>query len=595
MPTLKIVGFDGIVPRASPTMLGDVQAQIADNVKLYARELRYWKGPTLAASPATAGINTIWRYYAGGSGPYWLTWTNNVDVVTSPTTDTTDYRIYYTGDGAPKKSNLSLITTGSGDYPRGWYNMGVPAPTAAPTVTRVGSGASPENRVYVYTHVSTFGTLTEESAPSPASASVLCGSGDSVTVNGFAAAPTSNYNITARRIYRSVTGATTTDYEFVTEIPVGTSSYSDSLTAAQLGSSLSTLGWDPPVSGLSGLCVLPTGALCGFSGNTVYFSEPFFPHAWPTAYALNVPHPIVGLGVIGTSVAVMTTRYPYFIHGGIPGQMTVERVPILEPCVSKNTIATTEQGIVYASPNGLIALGPSARGLITEQLFRRSEWQAITPAGIKAVVYDGKYIALYSDNTQKSFVVDPTDIPALSNISIQASAAHVDSGTGNLYYVDKNNNKIYQADADDNNPLSYSWKSKRFTLPHSTSWSVLKLDANFNQNDLAALRQAARAAVAAANAALLSGDLLGAVNTTALNVRDVNGSAMQNLPPDAASRTAVVRLYGEGGKLETTLTVSSWNPIRVPPFKSRQFEIEVVANMDVRSVEVATTMSEIIQ
>jgi hypothetical protein len=593
MPSLKIAGFDGLVPRASATMLGDTQAQQADNVKLYARELRYWRGPTLTESPATSNIKTIWRYYASGGSTYWLVWSNNVDVVTSPTTDTTDYRIYYTGDSVPKKSNLSLITTGAGDYPRGWLHMGVPAPTAAPTVTRVGSGAGPETRVYVYTHVSTFGSVTEESAPSAASSAVLCGTGDSVTVNGFAAAPSTNYNITHRRIYRVVSGTSTTGYQLVAEIPVGTASYSDSLTAAQLGEELGTIGWDVPPTTLSGLTVLPTGALCGFSGNTVYFSEPFYPHAWPSAYALNVPHEVVGLGVVGSSVVVATTRYPYFIHGGTPGNMSVERVPILEPCVSKNSIASTKDGILYASPNGLVALGAAARQVITNALFRRDEWQDLQPDIFKAAVYDGKYIAMYGDDVHKSFVLSSDDVPALSNISTQATALHIDSRTGDLYYVSLADNKIYKADDDEDNPLTFTWKSKRFALPQATSFSALRVDANYSQSDLADARAAQIAAIQASNAALFSGALGGALNEAALDVYDVNGSVLQNLPNTATNRTAQVLLYGENGELEASLEVTSWSPLRIPPFKSRQIEIQVVGNMDIRSVQLATTVAEL--
>lgn len=594
MPQLKIAGFDGLVPRQSATMLADNQAQQADNVKLYSRELRYWRGPTFSYSPATAGIQTIWRYYSSATDPIWLTWAADVDIVTSPMADLTDYRIYYTGDSVPKKSNESLITTGAGDYPRGWRHMGVPAPTGAPTVTRVGAGASPEDRVYVYTYVSTFGSVTEESAPSPASAIVQCGTGDSVTVNGFTAAPTTNYNITARRIYRSVSGSSTDSYQFVAEIPIGTASYSDSLTAAQLGEVISTIGWGVPPTNLTGLVSLPGGSLAGFAGNTVYFSEPFYPHAWPAAYALNVPHPIVGLGVIGSSIVVATDRYPYFIHGGIPGQMSVERIPILEPCLSKSSIASTEAGVMYASPNGIVALGPNIRGVITNKLFRRDEWQAISPAAYKAAVYDGKYMALFDEGDGDSFLVSSDDIPALSKIDIHATAVTVDSESGDLYYVDPFDNDVYQADADELNPLYYEWKSKRFALPAATTFSVLKLDADFSQADLAAAYAAQLADLIAANQALFSGNLYGELNGAALNVYDVNGSILQNLPAEASARTAQVMLYGDG-ELQTTLTITSWDPVRIPPFKSRELEIKIVGNMSVRSVALATTAIELRQ
>ena len=373
MPAIKIMGFDGLVPRMSATLLSDNQAQIAENVKLHSRELRFWRGSTAQSATMVANTRSIYKYYASSPTPYWLVWASEgVDVVASPITDTTDYRIYYTGDGVPKKTNEALASTGAGAYPRGWLNMGVPAPTGAPTLATDGGSGTTEQRAYVYTYVSTFGSLKEESAPSPPT-SISTLPGGTVTVKGFTTAPTTNYNITHRRIYRSVTGATTDSYQFVAEIPVATTSYDDTKTVAQLGETITTIGWTPPPSNLAGLVALPGGALAGFSGNTIYFSEPFYPHAWPTRYAINVPSKIVGFGVFGTFVAVMTDRYPYIINGGIPGAMSVERVPSLEPCISKQSIISNEGGVMYASPNGLMQIGPGAVGIQTNALFRRDE------------------------------------------------------------------------------------------------------------------------------------------------------------------------------------------------------------------------------
>lgn len=687
MPKLQIAGFDGIIPRSSATTLGDNQAQQADNVKLYSKELRYWRGSSSTFTPAISNISSIYKYY-GASNSYWLTWQNDVNVVLSPTTDTSDYRIYYTGDGVPKKANESLITTGTGAYPRGWLNMGVPAPTGAPTVaggslsrtvtisiaspavitlaahgfklgaavqfsttgalptgltagttyyivnittdtfqvaTTSGGAAitttgtqsgtqsvfsvdNPESRAYVYTYVSTFGSVQEESAPSPASTIVTVYNGAAVTINGFTAAPTTNYNITSRRIYRTVSGTTSDNYLFVAEIPIATTSYTDNLTAQQLGNAITTIGWTTPPSDLAGIVALPSGALAGFSGNTVYFSEPYYPHAWPLKYAVNVPHKIVGIGVFGTSIVVATDRYPHIINGGIPGAMSVERVPILEPCLGKRTLVSDQDGVLYASPNGLVAVGYSTRGIVTNALFRRDEWQAINPSLINATTYDGKYIAMYSSALSgvNSFVLSRDDIPALSKVLWQASAVHVDSKSGSLYYCASADGVIYQADADDLNPLTYTWKSKRFALPQPTTFSAIRLDADYTQSSTAAAYQSQLSAIKAHNATLFSSNLLGTLNSTTLNYSyndsfyssfpyrgvTVNGSILTDLPPSASSRTAQVLIYGDG-VLQTTLNLTSFDAIRIPSFKTRDIEIVVRGNISVRSVTLATTVQEL--
>ena len=93
MPKLSIVGFDGIIPRTSPTMLADSQAQVAENVKLYSHELRYWRGPVAQTATLPANTQSIYKYYAAAVDPYWLAWaSNNVDVALSPLADVSDYR-----------------------------------------------------------------------------------------------------------------------------------------------------------------------------------------------------------------------------------------------------------------------------------------------------------------------------------------------------------------------------------------------------------------------------------------------------------------------------------------------------------------------
>lgn len=597
MPQLQIMGFDGLVPRMSPTMLGDNQAQVATNVKLYSRELRYWRGNTWAATPAIANVQTIYKYYTTGD-PAWLAWDKDVDIVRSPITDTVDFRLYYTGDGVPKKTNAALALSGLGPYPAASLNLGVAAPLASLTPTRVGSTdydvTTAETRIYVYTKISTFGSLSEESAPSPVSNQVTVYSGDSVSLAGFPTSQLEGENVTALRIYRSVTGATTDSFLFVKEIPFGTATTDDTLGIAELGEALPTLGWDAPVDDLAGLVALPNGSLAGFSGNTVYFSEPFYPHAWPAAYALNIPDRIIGLGVYAMSVVVMTDRNPYIISGSGPGAFSVERVPMLEPCVSKRSITSDEFGVLYASPNGMVGIGPSVRSVVTAQLFRRDEWQARQPSLIAGAIMDGRYFAIYptANASQQAMVISRDDIPALSNIDINATAVHVDSRTAKLYFADATDGKIYEADSNDLSPLSYLWRSKRFVLPHAATWSALKLDGVYSDVEQVDAYNASVQQIIDANKLIFAQPLEGALNEAPLNARDVNGSILQNVPPLAEIRTAKVTLYAEGIKF-AELDVTSFSPVRIPPFKARDVEIEIEGNINVRSVRLATTVSEL--
>jgi hypothetical protein len=597
MSAVKVFAFDGLVPRLSPTLLGDNFAQVAENVKLYSRELRYWRGPLLAYNTPGTNYKTIYRLYNPAGASAFLVWGTEVDVVPGPLADNSEGRIYFTGSGGPKKTNYALATTGSAPFPVTSYEMGVPKPAGAPaaTVTTPGSGTA-ETRAYVFTYINTFGSVQEEGPPSDPVSVTVSPTGAVVTIDTFPALPGGSYNLTHRRIYRTVVGASTVSYQFVAEIAIGATSFADNLTTAQLGEVMSTLGWDPPPSDLAGLVALPGGALAGFSGNTVYFSEPYYPHAWPSAYAISLPvGRVVGLGVIGSSVAVMTDRVPYLIHGGVPGNMYTERVQLEEPCLSKSTIAMDEDGVIYASPNGLVMLASGARGLVTKNLFTSVEWQALNPGTMKAAVLQGRYFGLFPDVVPaKAMILSRDDPPALSYISLSATAMHVDARNARLFYADSATGDIFSLDSDESNPLQFEWRSKRWQFPQAQTFSLLRVDAEFDQLvDASAYNQAA-AEVAAANAAAYGSPLLGAFNETPLNVFDLNGSTLRNPPTFASSRTVQVVIYGEGAVV-ANLNLSSMDPIRIPPFKVREMEIGIFGNIHVRSLALATTIEELRQ
>lgn len=544
MPRLVVENFDGIIPRTEPHQLGDNQAQVAQNAKLYASDLRPWRG-TAQDILVTARTNalTIYKLYNYAGASTWLQFLNDVDVALSPTVDTGDVRFYYTGDGSPRKSNYALAQ--GTNPPHAYYEMGVPAPVAAPTLTLTVAGSgSNQTRAYVYTFVHAFGTLEEESAPSPPTTITANVIGSTVHLSLFDTPPAGNYNWTKIRIYRSVTGNSTASYQFVAEIPLATTTYDDTLTVAQLGEALSTLGWRPPPTDLTGIVNLgsASGVLAGFSGNTVCFSEPFFPHAWPLAYQIALPYKIVGVGAVGSSLVVATDRYPYIISGGVPGQMQVERVQLLEPCVSKKSIASYADGVVYASPNGLVTIGASARDVSTRALFHREEWQALVPSGIIGAIYDTRYIATFTTGPQAgtAYVLDPTDTPALSQVDmLTAKAVHVDSKTGSVWLINTAYTGIFQLDIDQVNLLTYTWRSKKWNMPIATSWSVCKVRGDYTT---------------------------GAAN---------------------------IALYVDGA-LVTTITPTDDQPIRLPPFTAREFFFEVVGTRRIQQIQFATSVRELV-
>lgn len=610
MPVLKLEGFSGISPRVGAALLAPNQAQVAKNVKLQSGELRPWRKPVLTYAcglPDTRSIYHLENTTTGSSA--WLEFSVDTDVVPGPVADTTDFRVYYTDGVAPKKTNWNLATTsgtGTKPFPDTALNMGVPAPAAAPTLASAGGSGTAETRAYVYTYISTFGSVLEESAPSPAASVSTFPTGATVTVSAFSTAPTTSagYNITAIRIYRSVTSASSAQYLYVGTVTVNpatgaaSGSFSDTVAAADLGVSLPSLTYTPPPTSLQGLIAMPNGILAGFTGNQVWFSEPYLPHAWPVGYMMTVGAPIVGLGVFGQTLVVCTTMNPYLITGSQPGAMTQEKVPLPEPCVAKKSITSDQYGVLYASPNGLVSIAPGTQDVISRQLFTRDEWQAYVPTSMVGVIYQNMYIGFYQvGSTKSALILVRGDTPPLVTLDVAAQAVFVAKSTADVYYVSPLDNSIYQLDADPVNNTYYEWMSKTFLLPEPTNFATAKLQADWSYMSDTTAYNALVASITAANQALwVAGTpLKSTINSVVLNGIAINGSVLTPVPPAAETRTVQAFIYANHNLVSAT-GFTSQEPVRLPPSgKEYIYEIKLTGNAPLRSFTMATSVTELRQ
>src|SRR5574341_908620 len=224
---------------------------------------------------------------------------------------------------------------------------------------------------YVYTFVNDLG---QESAPSPASATILRPDGISVTVTTPTAVPSGvsvDYGINVKRIYRAVTGSTGTIFRFVAEVPLATAGYVDVLTDSDLGEALQSELWALPPDDLKGILALPNGVMVGFRANQVCFSAQNQPHAWPVEYRLNTDTTVVGIGNIDNTVVIGTESFPYLATGNDPAAYSMSKLEAQQACVSKQSVAyVLGIGVVFATPDGfgLISLAFFATAMYADPL-----------------------------------------------------------------------------------------------------------------------------------------------------------------------------------------------------------------------------------
>lgn len=626
MPVIDLRNFQGEVPKMGPSALDPTQAQRATNCRVVSGELRPLRKPVKVFSPANQPVS-IFRISNGASSA-WLTFTQDTDIVQGVVPDVSDNRVYYTDGIAPRKTNWNMATNfGSnsiGPFPLAYYNMGIANPVGSPGLTPVGSGSGTAvTRAYVYTYLETFGALVEESGPSPAG-TVNWLTGQSITVSSLPATGPAGNNVTGLRIYRTVTGTTTAIYEWVGDVAIGTTTYSDTLSDAQIpGTPLPSLTWVPPPATLRGLISMGNGVLAGFVGNTLYFCEPYKPHAWPVQYTLTFPSTIVGLGMSGSSLVVCTDQMPWLVTGTSPGNMSQTPITILEPCVSKRSIVSNLTGMLYASPNGLVGISSIIQGVITDKLIEREAWQTMNPQTMIGAIYDGRYVGFYTLPTGtpqtdgyslnlggRAMVMDKADepiralytrmdvasfalAPPLTFMDFYALGAYTDRQTGNLYAVSQQDYGIYQIDGDPVNTMTANWKSKRFIYAAPVNMAAVLADADFNDPLYQAIANQVAAIIAANQTIFTTGDTFGPVATNAWNAQQFNGSLLQDIPTAADTQNFQILVYANG-KLLIQYNPQDNEPIRLPDgFRAQVWEIEITANYPVRSVTLATSMKEL--
>ena len=397
-------------------------------------------------------------------------------------------------------------------------------------------------RFYLCTYVTDWG---EESAPSPVSVMVEPDQNDAVVVT--CPAPPAGRNIVGVRLYRSNVGSQQGAFQYLTTLDNGPAlymaqyadaaadyaannrgltahafahyhfrksgyvsghkspdalalaspvtdaywstpdnlRYTDNMPAGDLQEVCPTLTWAEPPEKLRGLVGMPNGIMAGFDGNTVAFCEPYKPYAWPVEYQLTTEHPIVGLGVFGQTLFVGTRGNPYFISGSDSASMSAVKLGSSQACVSRQSIATMPEGVMYASPDGLCLADQGGVRCITDgsipgsqALWTAEDWSdnvlGANPESLRAVAYEGLYVFFWDNGTASGCYA--LGRGKLVRLDIRATAFYVDAVTDTLYLAD---GTAIVAAFSAETPRTGAWKSKKLVLPAQQPMAWAKVEGDF--------------------------------------------------------------------------------------------------------------------
>jgi hypothetical protein len=309
-------------------------------------------------------------------------------------------------------------------------------------------------------------------------------------------------NITLTRIYRTISNqAGMGTYFLVAEIPVAQGVYVDILQddVVALNAQMVSLYWYGPPEDLQAIMAFPNGIAVGFRSNEVWFSEAYRPHAWPPGYVLTTEFPIVGIGVCGQAVVVVTQGTPYLVNGVNPASMALTKINMTEPGLHRGSIVATDTAVLYVSQNGLIQVSQSGAGLnVTEGWISREKWQLLTPhQRIRAVKHCSCYFAFGADEggpIQRGFTVELSSEDKTSFTIWPQAGGHrlgynnltspngfeidnvqLDDWTGVCILVQ--NDAVYYYDFTDQHPIivPYRWKSKTYQQMAKRNFEAMRI------------------------------------------------------------------------------------------------------------------------
>lgn len=477
--------FNGIRPMIAPDLLGGNDAQVADNAKLSSGQIEAWYNELQINTLENTGlVRTIYLY----RDLYWLEWEAAVNVVPAPISGDTEGKLYFTGAGIPKKTNLTEATTGAGAMPINFFPLAVPTAKLAASAALGGGGSGdPRSINYTWTVITDW---SEEGLPSPASNTVSAMQGQTVNLTGMtlvwqaatvynqgdfvfpvgdedgahvykcvvagtsgAAEPGAwgttvdgdttdgtvtwrcfENNLKEKRIYRLNTGDSYAQYELVDVISISTVIYADSKTDSELATVLPSQNWDYPPDELSGLTYMSNGILVGFVGKDLYFSEPYRPWAWPVDYSLSLSSPIVSLISLGNTLIVTTEENPYTVTGIDPNSMMPLKMPDPLANVSARSSVGYTTGALYAAPNGFYLVDGAKGMLLTKDHYTVDEWSALHPETMHSYIHDHKVFIFYSSGGDEGGLVLNLVSGILTPLGFYTECAYVDPKTDILYF-----------------------------------------------------------------------------------------------------------------------------------------------------------------
>lgn len=444
-PTFK--QFGGIRPAVHPTLLGDSDATAAHNCKLASGKAIPLVEPAVVTGMRLFGrwgltdiadAKTIRTMKASGGTTVMLAFPSVVDAVDGNIAADAARRVIAVGeDHVPEILTINANAT----YVYA-TDLSIPVPLP-PVVTRVSSATGDRYTKYAQSFVTSLGY---EGGLSELADEMQYNNGDAVTVSAYEAALDSS--ITARRIYKVVSGTEDEAIQFVREIPLYVPT---TITLADEDAGESEPGFESAPEDLYILCKVPGGFYAGVSAaapRTLLLSDALTPTSWPLTTRYDVFGDIVAVVSTANTVFVLTDTKPFAATGSDPAAMIPQGLDPDAACVSRRGVCVLNNVVYYASHQGIMVLSDGATlgstaANATAGVWTKEQFAALSPSTCFAAV-NGDIMHWWfpdaEDGLPTNYTVTPRAGGGIDVTTHDETCVCVcsDAPTGKMYFVREN-------------------------------------------------------------------------------------------------------------------------------------------------------------
>jgi len=380
----------------------------------------------------------------------------------------------------------------------------------------------------------------------------------------------------------------------------------EQVAVADLGTTAEAYLYRRCPDGLDNLRSHPNGFFVASKGNTLYFSEPFAPWAWPEDYEIPLDTQIVGLGVYGTTVVVATDGNTYTFTGPHPNSLYKQRLG-MHPCLSQRAVVETDLGVMFPAKAGFwLVAADSAPKNVTAEMFKPEDWEDYELEAMHGAWYNQAYYGFYKTaDYQGNIVIDFLNgsITGGGDYHYATNVSYEDGTFRTIFESNLTTPSVLNICKWDNDPTSYrnyTFKTARYVLEKPANFKVaqLILDTDWYADVLTAAGgdlETLNSTTWASNPATNWGDMMeGPINDACANCQDVNGDLLFNTTNLGLQDYVEFKVYVDGD-LKWSRQVDNSKMFKLPRgFKHKKWEFEVVGMVPCKRITIATSTEEIV-